>query len=41
MIKIHSKQHTEIIAFAGRYYADYKMHEKGVIYSWQSKCLEL
>lgn len=41
IIKTYSNQHTDIIASAGQYYAEYNMHEMGVIYSWHSKCLEL
>jgi hypothetical protein len=41
IIKTYSNQHTEIKAYARQYYADYNMHEMGVIYSWHSKCLEL
>jgi hypothetical protein len=41
IIKTYSNQDTEIIDSAGQYYADHKMDEMGVIYSWHSKFLEL
>jgi len=37
IIKIYINQNTEIVASSGQYYADYKVHEMGLIYSWHSK----